>query len=219
MSYKKKERLITGPFHLFVDEYDLGATTGVVSLVRGVTNFAVIHGQSRTPVQNVKTVEETYLRVTMKSLTLDKLRIIYGIQKQQVDSKIGLIDKTLCFGEQKCNLPEVYSLVLEGPGPGCGCRNLHFPRTIVTPDTIDYTISHSNITQVEVRFTVIPDCEGFLGCITDKCGFISDSYEEFEFEKKEGLIPHKFEPQEYEHIFWFFENAAQPPDIVLDERF
>lgn len=162
------ETLITGVFNICLNGVDLGATGGEVTISQENTWEDIKHGQSNLIINKFLTEQRYMVRTAVRSLTLDRLRVFMGVRE-------GLSGQTLCFKQDAtgCSFPEEFSLTVVGPGPGCGCRNFHFPRVVITPDSVEYIINSEALTELEIEFSVLPDCEGVIGCVTDICGFIA----------------------------------------------
>jgi len=178
------ETLITGNFNICLNGVDLGATTGELTITQENTWEDVKHGQSNLIVNKFLTEQSYMVTATMRSLTLDKLRVFMGL-------KTGLSGQSLCIKQEGlgCSWPEEFELTVIGPGPGCGCRNFHFPRVVITPDSIEYVINSEALTELEVEFAALPDCDGLIGCITDVCGFISKGASNLALTCSTGTFP------------------------------
>lgn len=158
--------LIIGPFNLCLNGVDLGATTGGVSITQNREYTEIRNDQTRT-LQAIATVTQDFMvTVTMRDLTLDKLRVLYGVRE-------GLANdgQTLCVVDNptdSCSFPEEFTLTVAGPGPGCGYRSFHFPRVVITPSTVEILIQRDNPAEVAVEFKVLASCPaGQLMCVTD----------------------------------------------------
>jgi len=158
--------LIIGPFNLCLDGKDLGATTGGVSITQNREYTEIRNDQTRT-LQAIATVTQDFMvTVTMRDLTLDKLRVLYGVRE-------GLSNdgQSMCVVDsptESCSFPEEFALTVAGPGPGCGYRSFHFPRVVITPSTVEILIQRDNPAEVAVEFKVLASCpDGQLMCVTD----------------------------------------------------
>ena len=161
--------IITGPYNLCLGGVDLGLTTGGVTVSQANTFEDVRGDQTRSLIKRFKTQADYTITATMRNLSLDRLRIIFG----QEDT-LNVENTVLCFQDAgACSFPEEFSLSIKGPGPGCGCRNFHFPRVIVTPSSVDYTVSLESVAELEVEFTALPDSTGLIGCVADVCDQIA----------------------------------------------
>lgn len=160
--------LIRGSFSMCLDDVDLGPTSGEATLVQQNTWENVKHGQSILIVDKFLTEQEYTVRVSLRALTLDRLRVIFGVKE-------GLNGQTLCFRQSitGCTFPERFKLVIKAPGPGCGSRSIHFAQVAVTQDSVEYMFNQEQLTEIEVEFTAFPDCDGLIGCIHDVAGFIA----------------------------------------------
>lgn len=183
------ETLITGNFNICLNNVDLGATTGELTIAQENTWENVKHGQSNLIVNKFLTEQSYMVRATFRSLTLDRLRIFMGLKE-------GLSGQTMCIRQTGlgCSWPEEFALTVVGPGPGCGCRNFHFPRVVITPDSVEYVINSEALTELEIEFSALPDCEGLVGCITDVCGFISTGTGTTALSCNTGTIPNYVTP-------------------------
>lgn len=160
--------LIVGTYNICLNGIDLGSTTGGVTISQANTYTDVRNDQSTTLQSRFKVQQDWTITTTMRSATLDKLRILFGVK----EGLNGPTNTILCFQEEVggCSFPEEFTLVVEGPGPGCGCRNFHFPRVVITPDTVDYTIQRETPVEMAVEFTALASCpDGAIGCVTDTC--------------------------------------------------
>ncbi len=175
MSNCSREKLIVGKYRVILNGYDLGTTDGAVSISQE-NEYTEIYNQQTDTLQAIfRTRQDFMVTVTMRDLTLDKLRFIYGVPGGDPGNGVGLDTDVLCIGSDGlCSFPDEYSLTIMGPGPGCGCRTFHFPRVVVTPGTVAYDISREEAVSVEVEFRVLASCpDGIIGCITDICDTIS----------------------------------------------
>lgn len=163
------ENIITGPYNICLAGVDLGLTSGGVTFSQA-NSFEDVRGdQTRSLIKRFKTQSDYTITVNMQTLSLDRLRIIFG----QEDTK-NIAGTVLCFQDAgACSFPEEFDLTIKGPGPGCGCRNFHFPRVIVTPDSVDYNIALDTVTELSVEFTALPDANGLIGCVADVCDQIA----------------------------------------------
>lgn len=156
--------LIIGNYFMGLDGIDLGSTTGGVRIIQSNTYVEVENDQ--TPhLQAIGKISERWtVEATLQSVTLDKLRVVYG-------SKNDVIGTSLTIGgSETCSFPEEFELVICGPGPGCGCRNFRFPRVVFTPDTVEYVIQRDTPVQLPIIFTVLASCpDGDIAEITDVC--------------------------------------------------
>lgn len=184
------EDLIVGTFNLCLDDVDLGATAGEVTITQDNNWEEVRNGQSRYLQTKFNTQQDWMITATMRTLSLDRLRIYFGV-------KAGLTGSTLCFKDEGgCLFPEEFALTILGPGPGCGCRNIHFPRVIICPDSLEYIINREALAELEVQFQALPTCDGVIGCITDVCGVYATDVDDTENEVvcAEGTIPNYVAP-------------------------
>lgn len=157
--------LIIGPFNLCLNGVDLGATTGGVSITQNREYTEIRNDQSKT-LQAIATVTQDFMvTVTMRDLTLDKLRVLYGVREG-----LAADGQSLCVVDNatECSFPEEFTLTVAGPGPGCGYRSFHFPRVVITPATVEILIQRDNPAEVAVEFKVLAACPGGqLMCVTD----------------------------------------------------
>ena len=160
--------LIMGTYKLCLNGVDLGATDGAVTVSQSNEYNEIYTGQSTSMITKARTRQNVSVSATMLSLSLDKLRVYYGVKE-------GLTGEGLAVSaDQGCSFPEEHTLTITGPGLGCGVRNIHFPRVIITPDSIDYEIDPTTHSKVEVEFTALPSCNGLIFSIFDGTSIISD---------------------------------------------
>jgi hypothetical protein len=160
--------LIMGTYKLCLNGVDLGATDGAVTVSQSNEYNEIYTGQSTSMITKARTRQNVSVSATMLSLSLDKLRVYYGVKE-------GLTGEGLAVSaDQGCSFPEEHTLTITGPGLGCGVRNIHFPRVIITPDSIDYEIDPTTHSKVEVEFTALPSCNGLIFSIFDGASIISD---------------------------------------------
>jgi hypothetical protein len=172
MSVCSSEKLIVGTFKMILDGFDLGTTTGGVTISQNNEYTEVRNDQSNTLQAIFRTQQDFTVSATMRDQTLDKLRVIYGVKRGVDTAGAGYNgSNVLCIGSDgACSFPEEYALTIQGPGPGCGCRNFHFPRVVMTPSSVEYLIQRENPVEVQVEFRVLPSCpDGMIGCISDTC--------------------------------------------------
>lgn len=175
MSICSREKLIVGTYRVILNGFDLGSTDGAVSITQE-NEYTEIYNQQTDTLQAIfRTKQDFMITVTMRDLTLDKLRFIYNVPGGTPANGIGLDTDVLCIGSNGlCSFPDEYALTILGPGPGCGCRSFHFPRVVVTPSSIAYEITREEAVAVEVEFRALASCpDGVIGCITDICDTIS----------------------------------------------
>jgi hypothetical protein len=179
--------LIVGTYYLCLNDIDLGATSGGVSITQSNTFVDVFNDQTRTLQAKFKTQEIWTITATMRNMTLDRLRVILGVKEG-----LNVGGDTLCFRDPgNCSFPEEFALTVIGPGPGCGCRNFHFPRVVFTPDSVEYNIQRDVPGEIQVEFTALASCpEGLIGCVTDVCDTIAtDEVTTEALVCNEGAIP------------------------------
>jgi hypothetical protein len=164
------DKLIVGTYSICLSGVDLGSTTGGVTITQN-NEFSEVRNDQTSTLQGVyKTQQDFIVTTTMRDMSLDKLRVLFGVKEGYNGTD------ELCIVEDVggCTFPEEFSLTVRGPGPGCGCRNFHFPRVVVTPATVEYLIQRETPVEVAVEFRVLASCpEGLIGCITDQCDQIS----------------------------------------------
>lgn len=163
------DKLIVGTYKIILNGYDLGSTTGGVTISQSNEFTEVFNDQTPSLQAVFRNKQDFMIKTTMRDMTLDKLRIIYGLKEGFNGTDV------LCINaDAGCTFPEEYSMTIEGPGPGCMCRQFHFPRVIITPSSIEYIIDRTKQVEVAVEFRVLPSCpDGLIGCISDSCGFIN----------------------------------------------
>jgi len=162
------EGIIIGSFNFCANGVDLGLTQGGVSIVQNNTYEEIRGDQSRSIIAKPRTAADYMVSATFLEPTLDKLRLFYG----QTNNVIG---SSLCLRDSgDCAFPEVIPIAIFGPGIGCGYRNYYFPRAIVTPGTIEQNIGINAPVAIQVEFTILPDADGFFGCMTDTTDMIFD---------------------------------------------
>jgi hypothetical protein len=165
------DNLIVGTYNLCLNGIDLGATTGGVTISQSNTFTDVRNDQSTTLQARFRTQQDWTVTTIFRELSLDKLRVFYGITEG-----LNPAGDILCISEESggCTFPEEFELTVCGPGPGCGCRTFHFPRVVFTPDQLDYTIVRDTPVEMSVTFTILSSCpDGTIGCITDRCDEIA----------------------------------------------
>lgn len=171
--------LVVGTYNICINGYDFGSTTGGVSIVRSAEYVDVRNDQSCTRQARYLQQQDWSFSTTLQSVTLDKLKIIYGLPDSYTDEN-GVEQQTLSpdgntliisEGTNLCVFPESFPVEICGPGPGCGCRIMSFPTVVATPESLEYTITKENPVQLEVEFTILADCtqNGLIGTWTDDC--------------------------------------------------
>ena len=163
------DSIITGPFNLCWNGYDLGLNTGTVTLSQNNEYTEVRSNQSRSLIRKFKTQADYVVTATFATLDLSRLRLFLGQECQQLQGEI------LCINDSfTCSFGEEGALTICGPGPGCGCRSYHFPRATITPSTVELAMSLDDYQKVEIEFTILPSCPGGdLFCISDVCDTIA----------------------------------------------
>ena len=160
--------LIMGTYKLCLNGVDLGATDGAVSISQSNEYNEIYTGQSTSMITKARTRQNVSVTATMLNLSLDRVRVYYGVKE-------GLASDGLAISaDTGCSFPEEHTLTITGPGPGCGDRNIHFPRVIITPDSINYDIDPTEHVKVEVEFTALPTCNGLIFSIYDGANIITD---------------------------------------------
>lgn len=158
--------IAVGTYNICIDGYDLGSTTGGLSITRSAEYVDVRNDQSCTRQARYLKQQDWTMSTTLQCVTLDKMRLIYGLPEEALDGN------TLTFSEGQDNCvftATPFPVVICGPGPGCGCRYMSFPQVVATPENLEYTITKDNPVQLEVEFTILTDCEndGLIGTWTD----------------------------------------------------
>ena len=164
------DNLVIGTYSLCLNGVDLGATTGGVTITQENEYVEIRNDQTCTLQAVYKTQEDFMIKTTMRDVGLDKLRVLYGLTPDETNENNP--DESLCLESNVngCQFPEEFELVICGPGPGCGCRNFFFPRVVIVPSTVDYTIQKDNPVEIEVEFKALASCpSGLIGSITDIC--------------------------------------------------
>ena len=159
------DKLIVGTYKIILDGYDLGSTTGGVTITQN-NEFTEVYNDQTPSLQGVfRTKQDFMVTTTMRDMTLDKLRVLYNVKEGFNGTDV------LCISaDQGCTFLEEYALTIEGPGPGCMCRQFHFPRVVLAPSSIEYVINRETQVEVAVEFKVLASCpDGLIGCITDAC--------------------------------------------------
>ena len=150
--------------------YDLGSTTGGVTISQNNTFVEVENDQTCHLQAKYKQNERWQISTTLQSVTGDKLRMIFAT-RNQTDAN-GTIT---IGGQETCSFPEEWALVICGPGPGCGCRIFEFPRVMVMSDTIDYTITKESPVQLTLDFEALAGCpDGHILYIHEQCDTLQD---------------------------------------------
>lgn len=161
------DALVVGTYNICIDGYDFGSTTGGVTVSRSAEYVDVRNDQSCTRQARYLQQQDWTFSTTLQSVTLDKLRLIYGLPES------ALVGDTLTISEEEnaCVFPIPFPVEICGPGPGCGCRIMSFPSVVATPESLEYTITKENPVQLEVEFTILADCtqNGLIGTWTDDC--------------------------------------------------
>ena len=160
--------LIMGTYKLCLNGVDLGATDGAVTVSQSNEYNEIYTGQSTSMITKARTRQNVSVTATMLNLSLDKLRVYYGVKEGLVSTGLAVT------ADEGCSFPEEHTLTITGPGLGCGVRNIHFPRVIITPDSIDYEIDPTAHAKVEVEFTALPSCNGLIFSIFDGADIITD---------------------------------------------
>ena len=163
------DNIITGPFSLCWNGFDLGLNTGTVTLTQSNEYTEVRTNQSRSLIRKFKTQADYTVTATFASLDLSRVRLFLGQECQQLQ------DNILCINDSfLCSFTEEGELTICGPGPNCGCRSYHFPRATITPASVDMAMSLDDYQKVEIEFTIIPSCPGGdLFCISDTCDMVA----------------------------------------------
>tara|TARA_R110002167_G_scaffold89203_1_gene240653 strand:- start:32921 stop:33532 length:612 start_codon:yes stop_codon:yes gene_type:complete len=155
--------LIVGTYKLCLNGIDLGPTDGAISISQDNEYNEIYTGQSTSLVSKNRTRQNFSITATMLALSLDKLRVYYGVKEGLIASPGGLA----ISADQGCTFPEEHTLTVIGPGPGCGARHIYFPRIIITPDQLNYEIDPTTHTKLEVMFTALPSCNGLICSMLD----------------------------------------------------
>lgn len=164
------DNVIIGAYNICLNGIDLGLSNGGVTISQANTYEDLTGDQTVSLLGRFITQRIYTISVTMRDLSLDKMRAYLGQQAAQ----LSVDGATLCIVEAgACAKPEEFTLTIVGPGPGCLCRNYNFPRVLVTPTQIDQVISRDALQEMTVEFTAIPQTDGRVYCITDTCGQIA----------------------------------------------
>lgn len=166
------DALIVGSYNIAIRQvgdttyHDLGSTTGGVTITQTNTYQEVENDQSPNLQTKFRINEKFTVDVTLRDVTLDKLRAIYSSKNNPVTvANVSTLD---IGGQEICSFPEEWEMVICGPGPGCGCRVFEFPRIVFTPDTVEYTIQRSTPVELSVQFEALAQCpSGKVLTITD----------------------------------------------------
>lgn len=176
--------LVIGTYNLCIGGYDMGSTTGGLTLSRNAEYVDVRNDQSCTRQFRYLKQQDWSFTTTLQCVTLDKLRIIYGMGATYTDplgaaqnsltGTFGTDDFKLTIAEDQgsCGIgsSEEFDVTICGPGPGCGCRVINMPRVQITPETLDYQITKDNPVQLEVEFTILAECAtGIILTMEDTC--------------------------------------------------
>ena len=171
--------LVIGTYNVCIDGYDFGSTTGGLTLSRNAEYVDVRNDQSCTRQFRYLKQQDWSFTTTLQCLTLDKLRLIYGMPPQYtapdgtpVETMPTPTQLIIAEDQGSCGIgsTQEFPVYICGPGPGCGCRVIFMPRVQITPETLDYTISKDNPVQLEVEFTILADCEsGVILSMQDTC--------------------------------------------------
>ena len=172
--------LIIGKYFLYLNDIDLGATVGQVSVNTAYTYAEAMSDQSDFLYGKTRTSQLVTITATMQNMALDKLRAFLGIREGFNGTD------TLCWVEAGgCSTQEEFTLDIRGPGPGCSCRNFHFPRVVITPDNVDVAFGREEYLETEIEFTALASCPAdltippsaenpsIIGCMTDACDMIA----------------------------------------------
>lgn len=173
------ECLVVGTYSVCINGYDLGSTTGGLTLTRNAEFVDVRNDQSCSRQFRYLKQQDWMFKTTLQCVTLDKLRLIYGMGTVYTDPA-GNIQPSMptpnilniAENQGDCGIgsTEEHEVVICGPGPGCGCRLIKMNRVLITPETLEYTITKDNPVQLEVEFTVLADCEtGIIISLEDNC--------------------------------------------------
>jgi len=146
---------------------DLGSTTGGVTITQSNEYTEVFNDQSLYLQAKFRTSEKVMVALTMQSVTLDRLRAAFA-SKNNVTADANGNNSLVVGGQQTCNFPEEWELVIVGPGPGCGCRVFEFGRAVFTPDSVEYVITRDNPVQLAIEIECLASCpDGKIMTITD----------------------------------------------------
>lgn len=171
--------LVIGTYNICIAGYDFGSTTGGLTLSRNAEYVDVRNDQSCSRQFRYLKQQDWTFSTTLQCVTLDKLRLIYGMGETYTDpagveQQVMPNATTLVIAEDQgaCGIGGTteYPVTICGPGPGCGCRIIEMGRVLITPETLDYTISKDNPVQLEVEFTILADCTtGIILTMQDDC--------------------------------------------------
>ena len=160
--------IVTGTYNICIDGYDFGSTTNGLMISRNAEYVDVRNDQSCTRQTRYLKQQDWSFKTTLQSVTLDKLRLVYGLDATSLSDDGTVL--TITENLNGCVIPEPFPVTICSPGPGCGCRIINFPNVVVTPETLDYEITKDNPIQLEVEFTVLADCvTGNIGTMSDDC--------------------------------------------------
>ena len=171
--------IAVGTYNICIDGFDLGSTTGGLTLSREAEYVDVRNDQSCTRQARYLKQQDWMFKTTLQCVTLDKMKLVYGLPNSYIDangeSQPTLDGTTLTFAEDQsgCVFSREFPVQICGPGPGCGCRVMTYPNVQATPEQLDYNITKDNPVQLEVEFTILADCEtGIIGTWSDDCDII-----------------------------------------------
>lgn len=185
------EKLIVGTYKMILNGYDLGATTGGVSITQN-NEFTEVRNDQIQAIQGIfRTQQDITITTNMLEPSLDKLRFLYGVKEGFNGTDV------LCVSaDAGCSFPEEFTLSIETPGPGCMCRVFHFPRIVVVPSSVEYNVTREAPVEVTAEFRVLPSCpEGLLMCVSDACDvFYSDLTTEAELTISDDPVPNYSTP-------------------------
>lgn len=177
------ECLVIGTYNVCINGFDLGSTTGGLTLSRNAEYVDVRNDQSCTRQFRYLKQQDWTFTTTIQCVTLDKLRVIYGMgafyttpegenAEAYIPADEGDAMLTIAEDQSSCGIgsSDEFNVTICGPGPGCGCRIIEMPRVQITPETLDYQITKDNPVQLEVEFTILADCaSGVILTMEDVC--------------------------------------------------
>lgn len=120
------DNIIVGTYSIAVNEYELGSTTGgcEISKNNSISNRSQISVKTK-----LQELDDEHMKLFGFELNSEGLMVM---------------------GEKK--FIELDNLVISGPGPKCGVRQMYFENPRINLSNFSYTISRDNSVAVEIEF-------------------------------------------------------------------
>lgn len=166
MAYNKANVLV-GAATIFIDDTNLGWTSGGVTIEHSSEFYNVEVDQDQFPVKSFRTKESFKIKTNLVENTLENLKIAWGI-----DSAIDLTttpgSRRLVMGGSSAEAPE-HTLDIYGNAPGTPARQrkVHFYRVVA--------IEFGSLVIEKNKEQVIPvTFEAMLDSTYDAAGYVED---------------------------------------------